>query len=641
MFGFIANTGPAVPKLADLGAIYACHVFHGHIPALISDRGGDHDSQSGMTALLPAIGARTSATHETSWLQGIGVRQVRLACGLVMFSYIFSHFFNHALGNISYTTMEWWLGYHIWWWRIPIVNTSLYAAAATHFALGLWALYQRRHFRFAAAEITQLVLGLSIPLWLANHFGGVRIAGVMFGRDPPNYATSLYGIWIGRPYLIFVQFALLTIAWTHACIGLYFWLRLKPFFKWASPMLLAIAVLLPPLAMIGAHHGASQVAQLATQPQWRAQNMRPIPPAQRLAVDNITLLYFPIGYAAAIGLVFVARGVRTLRERSRGMFTVSYPDRKVRVPKGLSVLEASLRYRVPHASVCGGRARCSTCRVRIVSDRSALPQPSRREKFVLARVGAVKDPAVRLACQLRPQADVAVIPLLPPSVGADFARNRHAINSGKERYIVSMFIDMRGSTRLAEERLPFDVVFLINRFLAAASQAVTDAGGEPNQFLGDGMLALFGLDVDPQKACRQAMQAAALVATNVEYLNHQLASDLGHPIEFGIGIHGGEVIVGDFGFRTRSVFTVLGDAVNVAARLQDMTKTMNCQVIVSEEAYATAGIDPNALPRTEITIRGRNEPILVRTVTDATTLAGLKGVSAPVTAGSTADPALA
>jgi adenylate cyclase len=558
-----------------------------------------------------------------------------------MFSYIFSHFFNHALGNISYATMEWWLSYHIWWWRIPIINFTLYTAAATHFALGLWALYQRRHFRFAAAEITQLVLGLSIPLWLANHFGGVRIAGIMFGRDPPNYATSLYGIWVNRPYLIFVQFALLTVAWIHACIGLYFWLRLKPFFKWASPILLAIAVLLPPLAMIGAHHGASQVAQLATQPQWRAQNMRPIAPAQRLAVDNITLFYFPIGYAAAIGLVFVARGVRSLRERSRGMFAVSYPDRKIRVPKGLSILEASLRHRVPHASVCGGRARCSTCRVRVISDRSALPQPSRREKFVLARVGASKDPAVRLACQLRPQADIAVIPLLPPGVGADFVRSRQAINSSKERYVVSMFVDMRGSTRLAEERLPYDVVFLINRFLAAASQAVTDAGGEPNQFLGDGILALFGLDADPRTACRQAMHAAALIATNVEYLNHQLASDLGQPIEFGIGIHGGEVIVGDFGFRSRTVFTVLGDAVNVAARLQDMTKKLNCQVIISDEVYATAGIDSDALPQTEIAIRGRNEPIMVRTAADATTLSGLQQVSGTMKGESRVDQAVA
>ena len=102
-------------------------------------------------------------------------------------------------------------------------------------------------------------------------------------------------------------------------------------------------------------------------------------------------------------LVFVARGVRALVESRRGSITVSYPDRKVRVPRGLSILEASLRFNVPHASVCGGRARCSTCRVRVVSDRSALPRPSGREAFVLARVGASANPSIRLACQLRPQ----------------------------------------------------------------------------------------------------------------------------------------------------------------------------------------------------------------------------------------------
>ena len=179
------------------------------------------------------------------------------------------------------------------------------------------------------------------------------------------------------------------------------------------------------------------------------------------------------------------------------MFTVSYPNRQVRVPKGLSVLEASLRFKIPHASVCGGRARCSTCRVRVVSDRGALPRPSGREAFVLARVGASADPSIRLACQLRPQTDVAVIPVLPPNVGTDFVRSRQRMNIGEERYIVSMFVDMRGSTTLAEARLPFDVVFLINRFVEAASQAVIGAGGQPNQFVGDGVLALFGLDVDP------------------------------------------------------------------------------------------------------------------------------------------------
>ena len=495
----------------------------------------------------------------SAWLRGIGVRQVRLACGLVMFSYIFSHFFNHALGNISYATMESWLWFHIWWWRIPIVNATLYTAAVTHFSLGLWALYQRRHFRYTGAEITQLLLGLSIPLWLASHFGAVRVAGWLFGRDPTNYASPLLAYWVARPHMIAVQFVLLTVAWAHACIGLYFWLRLKPFFKWAAPILLAIAVLLPALAMLGAHQGAREVIQLAKQPQWRAQNVRVIPPPQRTIIDNITLFYFPIGYGGAIALVFAARGVRSLRERRRGMFTVSYPNRQVRVPKGLSVLEASLRFNVPHASVCGGRARCSTCRVRVVSDRGALPRPSGREAFVLARVGASADPSIRLACQLRPQSDIAVIPILPPNVGTGFVRGRHRMHIGEERFVVSMFVDMRGSTKLSEVRLPFDIVFLINRFVEAASQAITDAGGQPNQFVGDGVLALFGLDVDPTTACRQALRAAALVSSNVAYLNHQFTTEVREPIQYGIGIHAGEVIVGDIGFRSHTVFTALGD----------------------------------------------------------------------------------
>jgi adenylate cyclase len=580
-----------------------------------------------MSVQAPAIGGvsarETGAAAATvNWLRGIGVRQVRLACGLVMFSYIFSHFFNHALGNVSYALMEKWLTFHIWWWRIPAVNVTLYGAAAIHFSLGLWALYARRHFRYTIAEITQLLLGLSIPLWLASHFGVVRVAGWVLGRDPVNYAAPLFAYWVARPHMIAVQFALLTVAWTHACIGLYFWLRMKPFFKWAAPILLAVAVLLPPLAMIGAHHGAEEVIALAKDPQWRADHINTMPPPQRALIDDITLFYFPIGYAAALVLVFVARGVRNLRERRGGMVTISYPDKQVRVPKGLSVLEASLRFKVPHASVCGGRARCSTCRVRVVGDRTSLPRPSRREAFVLDRVGA-GDPSIRLACQLRPQTDIAVIPILPPHVGAEFVRNRRRTNIGEERYIVSMFVDMRGSTRFSEERLPFDIVFLINRFVDAACQAVTEAGGQPNQFVGDGVLALFGLGVDRATACRQALRAASLAVAKVAYLNHQFATEVRVPIQYGIGIHAGDVIVGDIDFRDRTVFTAVGDAVNVAARLQDMTKTLQCRVVLSEEVAATAGIALDSLERHRVEIRGRREPMTVFATDDPTVLASL------------------
>ena len=305
------------------------------------------------------------------------------------------------------------------------------------------------------------------------------------------------------------------------------------------------------------------------------------------------------------------------------MFTVSYPHRQVRVPKGLSILEASLRFRIPHASVCGGRARCSTCRVRIVSDRSKLPRPSGREAFVLARVGVGADPSIRLACQLRPQSDIAVIPVLQPNIDAGFVRSKQRMHIGEERYVVSMFVDMRGSTKLSERRLPFDVVFLINQFVEAISQAITEAGGQPNQFVGDGVFALFGLDVDRATACRQALRTAALIASNVAYLNHRFATEVRDPIQYGIGIHAGEAIVGDIGFRGRTVFTALGDSVNVAARLQDMTKNLNCLLIMSEEVCKIAGLSADVLTRREIQIRGHDEPMTVRVVEDPTVLASL------------------
>src|SRR5205085_8033731 len=127
-------------------------------------------------------------------------------------------------------------------------------------------------------------------------------------------------------------------------------------------------------------------------------------------------------------------------------------------------------------------------------------------------------------------------------------------------------------------------------------------GGRPNQFAGDGMLALFGLSTGPQTACRQALKAVARVAANVEELNQFLSHDLREPIRFGIGVQGGEVIVGEIGYRDHMVFTALGDAVNVAARLQEMAKNLACEAVISDEVRATAEVAEDALPAQEVAI---------------------------------------
>jgi adenylate cyclase len=453
----------------------------------------------------------------------------------------------------------------------------------------------------------------------------VRLGHTLYGQEK-LYPQVFYAYWVVKPYKMWLMYAVLIVAWVHGCIGLYFWLRMKDFFKRAAPFLLAAAVLIPTLAMLGLYQGGRAVVEQSIDQEWARENLthqQVGSAAQQNVLDTVTE-YFLIGYAGLLGLVLAARGLRALMERRVGMVNLSYGNgRTVRVPKGLSVLEASLRYNVPHASVCGGRARCSTCRIRVIGDCSALPEPSGREAFVLNRVGAGADPSIRLACQLRPVADLSFFQIFLPQTASAHATPTAPHRIGQERYLVSMFVDMRGSTKLAEKRLPFDTVFIVNRFLGAVSQAVIECGGQPNQFVGDGQLALFGLGSDPQTACRQALRAAAMIAIHIDELNQFLSHDLRDPIRFGIGIHGGEVIIGDIGYRDHMVFTALGDAVNVAARLQDMTKTLGCEVVLSDEVRNTAGVAADTLPEQEVEIRGRAEPMLVRTVVNARVLAAL------------------
>lgn len=570
--------------------------------------------------------ASPSREHLQEMVRGVGLRQVRLVSGAIMFAYLVSHFLNHALGNISMEALAIGVHYHTEFWRFLPVAIVFYGACLVHTSLGIWALYQRREFGWKALEPLQLVLGLSIPMLIVTHVVGARLGQTLFGHQK-LYPQELYSFFIASPNRIWTMLAVLVIAWVHGCIGLFFWLRLRPFFKRAAPFLLAAAVLIPTLAMLGVYQAGRITIADHEDAAWRHEELsvdKLGTAAQGAVLDDIAN-GLTIGYLGLLCLVVIARGARTLLERRGGMIALSYGNgRTVRVPKGLSVLEASLRNDVPHASVCGGRARCSTCRIRIIGDCAGLPEPSPREAFVLHRVGT-DDPSIRLACQLRPTTDLTFFQLFLPHMMSANAYATNPAQIGEERYLVSMFVDMRGSTQLAEKRLPFDTVFIVNRFLGAVSQAVLESGGRPNQFIGDGMLALFGLTTSRQEACRQALRAAALIAANVDELNQFLSHDLHEPIRFGIGIHGGEVIVGDIGYRDHMVFTALGDAVNVAARLQDMTKSLACEAVISDEVRITAGLAGDALPAQEVAIRGRNEPISVRTIVSTCILSALVG----------------
>ncbi len=413
------------------------------------------------------------------------------------------------------------------------------------------------------------------------------------------------------------------VAWTHGCIGIWFWFRLQPWFSRARSPFLCVAVLLPVLALLGFLTSGREVVALAHDPAWQAVALSPVRTgvlAQNLWLANLrdNFLIFDGG---AVILVLLARAARVSVERWRPRFTDTYPDgRRQTVPVGFSVLEASQMAGIPHAAICGGRGRCTLCRVRLIGAHDLRP-PGNTERRLLRRLGA--DPAtVRQACQIRPTSDISVVPMVPATESETLMRRRHAAAIPQERFLVFVFVDMRDSTRLAASRPPYDAMFILGRFVNAVSEAVVEAGGQAAEFRGDAVVAEFGKRTDTRTACRQAISSLSLIARNLGRLSDMLRDDLEGPLRFAIGVDGSSTVSGEIGFGDHTTVTAFGQALSVAARLQDLTKELACEALVSDEVMRLGGIDTKNFPPYTAILRGFDQPVearIIRSISGTTT----------------------
>ena len=549
------------------------------------------------------------------------IRQLRLYSGLVMLAYVTMHLLNHAVGLVSLEAMEDVLWYIFRIWSNRPAQVLLYGSFLVHYSLALWALWQRRSLRLRPSELSQIILGFAIPILLARHVVGTRIADNFFHTDTGYYAYLLWVFFVDSPRHGYWQMLALVVAWSHAMIGLHFWLRVRPWYSRLQPAALVVAVLVPVLSLLGMIEAGLHVAALAQDPNWtrKALSRMTLPsPETKHALAAITgrLSWF---FGGSVAAVLLARIARRAWRRRHGVVRIGYSDgRWVEVTPGTSVLEASRIAGIPHASVCGGRGRCSTCRVRVRGERHSMDPPSADEMRVLHRIGA--RPNIRLACMLRPRGDVEVTPLLPPLALAADGRRRVDFVQGSEREIAILFADIRGFTALAEGRLPYDVVFVLNRYFATMGRAIESAGGRVDKFIGDGVMALFGIESSPRTGCREALAAARLMSERLDELNRSLQAELDRPLRIGIGVHCGPVIVGEMGYGAAAAITAIGDAVNTASRLEALTKEYDCELVVSEETVARAAVDLSEFPHHEIEIRGKREMLSVTTVKLATDL---------------------
>ncbi|MEH6474014.1 MAG: adenylate/guanylate cyclase domain-containing protein, partial [Halopseudomonas sp.] len=251
--------------------------------------------------------------------------------------------------------------------------------------------------------------------------------------------------------------------------------------------------------------------------------------------------------------------------------------------------------------------------VRVVKGLDQLDPPSESERVALAGINV--EPDVRLACQVQLHHDLSIVPLIPPELGLQYVRKPGGVE-GQEQQVSVLFIDLRGSTALAEQRLPYDVVFILNQFFAEMAEALHQTGGHYAQFNGDGLMALYGLDSDYPTGAKQAIRGAQQMLERLQQLNQRLGSELQQPLRVGIGIHSGEAIVGTMGPPEAPILSAIGDTINTAARLESATKKYDVSLILSQETANQSGVLLSQLETAQINIRGRSQLLKAVVVRD-------------------------
>jgi adenylate cyclase len=300
------------------------------------------------------------------------LRRVRLWSGIALFAYVTTHLANHALGLVSFAVLEAGRGWFQLLWRNPLGTAVLYGALASHLALALWSLYQRRRLRMPVWEAVQLLMGLTIPFLLTTHVVGTRLAHAWFDVQD-SYTYVVLALWWFRPDLGILQAIVLLLAWLHGCIGMHFWLRLQPWYARLVPGFFGVAILLPTLALLGFVQAGREVVAQARDPAWlqaalQATNVPNAVARQRL---NQVRTIVPWTFGAAIGAILVARAVRRRLEPRLETIQITYPDgQNVAVPAGFSCSKRAAlpTFHTPRSVAVGGVARRAGC----VSSRAGM-----------------------------------------------------------------------------------------------------------------------------------------------------------------------------------------------------------------------------------------------------------------------------
>ena len=254
-----------------------------------------------------------------------------------------------------------------------------------------------------------------------------------------------------------------------------------------------------------------------------------------------------------------------------------------------SILECSLRNEIPHKHACGGKARCSTCRVLILEGLENCPPRNEAEEKLALSKGLEAN--IRLACQTIPTGTVHLRRLVMDEEDEEIARTQTIGFHGKEKEIAVLFSDIRGFTTFSENNLPYDVIHILNRYFKKIGDVILTHNGYIDKYIGDGIMVLFGAsgNLSKEQICENAILSALDMLSELKKLNEYLSLTFETKFSIGIGIHFGEVILGEIGHPSKVQMTAIGDNVNLASRIEQATKSAKAELLVSEEVKQILG----------------------------------------------------
>jgi class 3 adenylate cyclase/nitrite reductase/ring-hydroxylating ferredoxin subunit len=297
----------------------------------------------------------------------------------------------------------------------------------------------------------------------------------------------------------------------------------------------------------------------------------------------------------------------------------SLPDNvEFEVLPGQSLLDGALGSGVAFTHACGGRAKCSTCRIWVEDGLEGCGRRNELESAMADRLGLTDE--VRLACQLRPENDLQVRRLVIDETDLMMCSQLDravATRTGEAKDVTIFFSDVSDFTSISERLSPYDVMYLLNRYYVQVGDIIERNGGFIDKFVGDGLMAVFGIDNQPNAPLRAVSSALDILAA-VDQMKPFFKSMYDADFDIRIGLHYGEAVLGSLGSIGHERLTAIGDVVNVASRVEAANKDAGTRLLISDALHEQVSGSLQVEDFIRVRLRGTGDRITLHEINGLT-----------------------